>query len=94
MSFSCWPREPDAPWGRIEITFTLDTQGRPTDLRITQSEPPGLLDDVAVRQILSSRFRPRMDRGRVIASQATVGWDFQYHPPPAQGVTAIGPAGP
>lgn len=72
-------REPDAPWGRIEITFTLDTSGRASNVRVAQSVPQGLLDDTAIRQILASRFRPRMDRGRLIASEATIGWDFQYH---------------
>jgi len=81
-------REPDAPWGRIEIAFTVDTHGRASNIRITQSQPPGLLDEVAYRQILASRFRPRMDRGEVVPSEATIGWDFQYDPTLAQGLTA------
>ncbi len=71
-------RDPDAPWGRIEMSFTLDTEGRARDIRVTQSDPPGLLDNAAIRQIRASRFRPRMEGGQVIESQATVGWDFQY----------------
>jgi hypothetical protein len=71
-------REPDAPWGRVEIAFAIDAYGRANDIRITQSEPVGLLDGAAVRHILASRFRPRMDRGELIESEAVIGWDYQY----------------
>ena len=85
-------REPDAPWGRIEIAFRLDTQGRAHEVRIRQSVPAGLLDDVAIRHILGSRFRPRMDRGALIESDAVIGWDFQYDPSFVEALTASGPA--
>jgi hypothetical protein len=83
-------RDPEAPWGRIEIAFTIDVEGRAHDIRITQSDPRGLLDDMAIRQVLLSRFRPRMDRGALIESEAVIGWDFQYDPSFAGPVTANG----
>jgi hypothetical protein len=34
-----------------------------------------------MRQILESRFRPRMDdQGTLMASTASIGYDFQYDP--------------
>ena len=87
-------REPDAPWGRLEIAFTLDAMGRASEVRITRSDPAGLIDDAAVRQIMASKFRPRLDRGRPIATEATIGWDFQYVAEPRQSVTAVAPAVP
>ena len=85
-------RDPDAPWGRIEIAFTLDTEGRARRIRIAHSDPPGLLDDAAIRQIRASRFRPRMEDGALIESQATVGWDFRYDEALLPAVTAGEPA--
>jgi tetratricopeptide (TPR) repeat protein len=85
-------RDPGAPWGRVEIEFTVDTQGRARDILITQSDPPGLIDDAAIRQLMQSRFRPRMDNGRLIDSKAVVGWDFQYDPASVQTVSANAPA--
>lgn len=82
----------DSPWGRIEVAFALDTTGRTSDIRVTQSDPTGLFDDTAIRQIELSRFRPRMDdRGRLIVSEATVGWDFQYDAELAPEVSANDP---
>jgi tetratricopeptide (TPR) repeat protein len=83
-------RDPEAPWGRVEIAFTLDAHGRASDVRIVLSEPPGLLDGAAVRQILASRFRPRMDRGKLIDSEAVIGWDYQYDPAFVGNAPAVG----
>jgi len=70
----------DAPWGRVEIQFTIEIDGRTSDIEITKSEPSGLLDQAAARQIANSHFRPRMKDGELIASTGSVGWDFQYDP--------------
>jgi tetratricopeptide (TPR) repeat protein len=80
---------PEAPWGRIEIAFALDTRGQTGNIRITQSDTPGPLDERAIRQIELSRFRPRMDdSGRLIASEASVGYDFRYDPASIESVIA------
>jgi len=78
----------DAPWGRIEIAFALDTDGQTGNIRITRSDPPGHLDEQAIRQIELSRFRPRMDDlGRLIVSEAAVGYDFRYDPDSIENTT-------
>ena len=85
----------NAPWGRIEIEFALDTEGQTGDIRITRSDPPGQLDERAIRQIELSRFRPRMDdRGRLIVTEAVVGYDFRYDPASIGSTTATDPPSP
>ena len=70
--------DPRAPWGRLEIEFTIDTDGRADEFVILKSEPLGLLDDAGVRQLKESRFRPRMANGLVVESTGKIGWDYQY----------------
>jgi TonB family protein len=70
--------EIDAPVGRVAATFTIDVNGRPDDFEVIESRPDGLLDQAARRQVLNSRYRPRMVDGRLIPSTGTVSWNFQY----------------
>lgn len=84
---------PDAPWGRLELSFTLDAFGRPSGIEVIHSDPPGLLDGAAMNQIGSARFRPRMTNGKPVASNGVVGWDFQYQPNWAEFFSG-GPAAP
>ena len=72
--------EADAPWGRVEVGFTLDANGRATGMEIIRSDPAGLLDEPALSQVSAARFRPRIADGELIASRGVVGWDFQYDP--------------
>lgn len=68
----------DAPSGRVTATFTIDEDGRPDDFAVLESDPDGLLDRAARRQLLNSRYRPRMVDGRLVPSHGTMTWTFRY----------------
>jgi len=70
--------DPLAPWAQVELTFTVDTWGRPVDIQVVGSDPPGLFDRAAIREISKSRFRPRMIDGELVASPGSFTWRFQY----------------
>jgi tetratricopeptide (TPR) repeat protein len=70
--------DPAAPSGRVEIEFTIDAHGLTRNVEIVEVEPQGLLEEAAIRQIGSSRFRPRIEDGAVVSSTGSFTWVFQY----------------
>lgn len=70
--------DPQAPWGEVDVSFIIDSFGRTNEVRIISADPPGLIDGAAARQILNSRFRPRINDGRLVASPGRFTWRFQY----------------
>lgn len=70
--------DPLAPWARVDVTFTVDTRGRPVDVHIASSDPPGLFDRAAIRETSKSRFRPRIVDGELVASPGFLTFSFQY----------------
>ena len=62
----------------LQAEFTIDFEGRPNEIVVVMSEPPGLLNQAAIRQVMNSRFRPRIADGNLIESTGTIGWDYQY----------------
>lgn len=75
-------REPDAPKGRVVVRFDIDVLGRPEDVKVIESEPPGLKDDSAERAIRQSRFRPQIRDGNfVVARNFGVEFNYRYVPP-------------
>ena len=70
----------EAPEGRVVGAFSIDEDGRPRDFELVESDPEGLIDRAFQRQIMNSRFRPRVVDGRVVASTGTVSTEFRYEP--------------
>lgn len=65
--------------GYVVVTMAVDEDGRVTDPRIIESEPPGLMDEHVLGVLAGSRFRPRMSEGAVVASpDALFRHDFSY----------------
>jgi TonB family protein len=72
---------PDAPWGNVILSFTVDTSGRTRDVEVTESSPPGLKDEAFARQFRLSRFRPMIRDGELISTRRTYDIQFQYVTP-------------
>lgn len=71
---------PSAPWGHVELAFTVNTNGRASDIRVLDSDPQGLLDGAAVRQISRSVFRPTFVDGNIAPAAGNFTWRYQYDP--------------
>lgn len=81
----------DAPTGRVDLSFTIDASGRARNVRVVSADPPGLVENAAIRQIASSTFRPRMIDGEPADSRAEFSWAFPFDPETAT-TSAIGAA--
>jgi len=71
---------PEAPRGRVDLAFTIDEHGRTDFVEIVGAFPAGLIDDAAARQIMSSRFRPRVVDGELVTSDGVFTWEYRYNP--------------
>ncbi len=60
------PLDSDAIEGRVLVQFDVDPTGRPENVAIVESEPPGFKDAAAARAIRQSRFRPRIENGEFV----------------------------
>lgn len=70
----------DAPVGRIELRFSVDEKGTAHRVEVVTSEPPGLIDGDSVRRIENSRFRPRIEDGRLVTATTSMSFEFRYDP--------------
>lgn len=70
--------EPDAPWGRIELQFTIEPDGRAKNIEIIEADPADLVGAAATHHVETSRFRPRVVAGKLAATTGVVGLDYQY----------------
>ncbi len=70
--------DPGALPGHVLVVFDVTTAGRPANVSVLESEPPGLKDDSTARSIARSRFRPRMIDGEIVAAQG-LARNFTYH---------------
>jgi tetratricopeptide (TPR) repeat protein len=65
--------------GFVVVTLAVDQDGRVSNPKVIESEPPGLMDEHVLSVLASSRFRPRMSEGAVVASpDAVFRHDFRY----------------
>jgi TonB family protein len=69
--------ERNAPQGHVVAKFDLDTSGRPSNVVIVESDPPGLKDEAVLRAVRRSRFRPQMLDGELVSGQG-LGLRFTY----------------
>jgi tetratricopeptide (TPR) repeat protein len=51
-------------WGTIVLQFDVSAEGRVSNVRIKEAEPPGLMDDPYSRRLLETHFRPRFVGGQ------------------------------
>jgi protein TonB len=58
--------------GWVDLEFLVDTAGRPKDLKVTASEPPGRFDEVASEAVAQYRFAPFERDGRVFERRVRV----------------------
>jgi tetratricopeptide (TPR) repeat protein len=71
--------EPSAPSGHVLVRFDLDAAGQSGNETVLESEPPGLKDEAVLRQIRRSRFRPQMENGELVPSEAlALLFNFRY----------------
>lgn len=68
----------DAPWGYLAAEFEIDEKGRADDVVFSLADPPRVLERAAKRQILNSRFRPRIVDGELVESRGSFAWRYQY----------------
>jgi protein TonB len=73
--------------GTVSIIFTVETDGRATECRVTHSSGNADLDEGTCRLIEKRyRYRAATDaRGRPIRSKVTVNEEWVFHPPPPAG---------
>ena len=69
--------ERNAPEGHVVAKFDLDTSGRPANVVIVESDPPGLKDEAVLRAVRRSRFRPQMLNGELVKGEG-LGLRFTY----------------
>ena len=58
--------------GSVVLQLTLEADGRVSDVSVTESDPPGLLDDLVVALIRDARFRPQMRDGEPVKSEGVI----------------------
>jgi TonB family protein len=58
--------DPDAPRGVVVVHFDVNRLGETSDVTVTESDPPGLMDEAALRQVRRSLFRPQMLDGELV----------------------------
>lgn len=75
---------PDAPRSRVRdgyvlLSYTVTPTGRATDVKIVESDPPGVMDDKLESLWKRSKFRPRYVDGQPVAAEnLLLRHDFKY----------------
>jgi TonB family protein len=73
--------QPDAPLGRVIVSFGVSVTGQTVDLKIVESTPAGLKDEAVRRHIRRSRFRPHVRAGELVAADnLALQFNFRYTP--------------
>ena len=58
--------------GRVVVRYDVTADGSVVNAVVEASEPPGMFDEAALTAVRSWRFRPRVDRGEVVAAPGRV----------------------
>lgn len=77
--------------GRLMLRFTVTSNGRPRDIRVSRSLHP-LLDTAAVRALRSVRFRPATQNGLPVSMPTKLPVRFRLLPDSTRLRTAGGPS--
>ena len=70
--------EPDAVEGFVRIVFDIDIDGKPLNVNVLESDPPGFKDSSMQRAISRSRFRPRVVDGELAYASGLIR-NFTFH---------------
>jgi len=65
--------------GSVTVAFTIQSDGSTTDVRIVDSQPPGVFDHVAIEAVKQWRFNPATADGVPVASH--VSQTLVFRPP-------------
>jgi len=73
--------EPGAVEGYVRIAFDIDVDGKPLNVNVIESDPPGYKDATMQRAIGRSRFRPRIVDGELAYASGLIrNFTFHYIP--------------
>ncbi|MDO6706735.1 MULTISPECIES: energy transducer TonB [unclassified Photobacterium] len=53
--------------GYVVLSFTIDPQGRPTDIQVVDAEPKRMFDREAIRALRSWKYQPKLEGGQALA---------------------------
>ncbi len=67
---SRYEKQPRA--GSVVLQLTLEPDGKVSDVQLTESDPPGLIDEIVVSLIREARFRPQMRDGEPVRSEGVI----------------------
>ncbi len=71
----------NAVTGYVQLRFDLDELGRPRNVEVVDSNPPGFKDDDIVRAVTRKRLRPHIVDGAVVAVEdLALRFNFRYQP--------------
>lgn len=73
----------NAPEGRVDLEFEVDTMGRPRNITVLSATPEWMRDD-AIEQVQYSVFRPRVENGEIVTSTGQLVLRFRYTPEHAE----------
>jgi protein TonB len=79
--------EPKRIVGHVQLMLYIDENGVVRNAEVTESSPPGLFDDAAIRGWRSVKFAPAMKNGFAVKSRKLLELDFL--PEPGRGGGAI-----
>lgn len=66
--------------GYVVILFTIDQQGRPTDIKVTEAKPRRLFEKEAIRALRKWKYQPKVVEGKAIAQVGqTVRLEFKIN---------------
>jgi len=57
--------------GWVQVRFVIDTDGRPADVTVVESEPKGTFDDAATKSVKKWRFSPARNQTTGLAVRST-----------------------
>ncbi len=58
--------------GSVVLQLTLEPDGRVSDVQVIESDPPGMIDDLAATLISKARFRPQMRDGEPVRAEGVI----------------------
>ena len=58
--------------GSVVLQLTLEPDGKVSNAQVIESDPPGMIDDLAVALIRNARFRPQMRDGEPVRAEGVI----------------------
>jgi TonB family protein len=72
--------DPGVSEGFVRVVFDVDEEGKPLNVNVLESDPPGFKDETMTRAIRRSRFRPRVVDGVTTYSTGLIrNFTFRYN---------------